>query len=91
VHFLQGHPECPFFGGDREIRLGEIDEFPECIGIQRSLRGDAYNPAYYHPVSHILPTEHVSPPPAEILGSAFVAGGSRGVALEGKTRDLHHR
>jgi NAD-dependent dihydropyrimidine dehydrogenase PreA subunit len=26
-------------------------------------------------VSHILPTEHVSPPPAEILGSATVAGG----------------
>jgi hypothetical protein len=35
----------------------------------------AYNPAYHHPVSHILPTEHVSPPPAEILGSAPVAGG----------------
>jgi NAD-dependent dihydropyrimidine dehydrogenase PreA subunit len=39
----------------------------------------AYNPAYHHPVSHILPTEHVSPPPAEILGSAIAVGGPGGV------------
>ncbi len=68
-----------------------VPELPEGIREERTIARYAYNSAYDHPVSHILPTEHVSPPPAEILGSAFVAGGSRGVALEGKTRDLHHR
>jgi hypothetical protein len=42
----------------------------------------AYNPAYHHPVSHILPTEHVSPPPAEILGSEMFGGGSRGMVSQ---------
>jgi hypothetical protein len=91
VHLAQRHPQSALLGGDGEIGLGEVHELSERIGIQRSLLGYAYNPAYHHPVSHILPTEHVSPPPAEILGSATVAGVLPGVALEGKTRDLHHR
>jgi NAD-dependent dihydropyrimidine dehydrogenase PreA subunit len=56
-------------GGQSEIRLGELDKLAEGIREKRAILRYAYNSAYDHPVSHILPTEHVPPPPAEILGS----------------------
>ncbi|GAB2628155.1 hypothetical protein Aab01nite_22630 [Paractinoplanes abujensis] len=91
MNLTEGDADGALLCGDRKIGLGEIDQLTEGIRVERPILGNAYNSAYHHPVSHILPTEHVSPPPAVILGSATVAGGPRGVALEGKTRDLHHR
>ena len=54
------------------------------VGKKWTILGNAYNSANHHPVSHILPSEHVPPPPGEILGSARNVAVSRGVALEGK-------
>ena len=71
-------------GGDSEFRLGQFDKLTERIREEWAILGNTYNSAYDHPVSHILPSEHVSPPPGEILGSARTVAVSRGVALEGK-------
>ncbi|GIE83772.1 hypothetical protein Are01nite_02520 [Actinoplanes regularis] len=91
VHLAQRHTQGAFGGGECEFGLREVHEFAERIRVQRPIPGYAYNSPYHHPVSHILLSEHASPPSAGILGSAFVVGGSRGAALKGKTRDLHHR
>jgi hypothetical protein len=89
MHLPQGHAQRAVLGGQSEIRLGELDKLAQGVREKRAILRYAYNSAYDHPVSHILPTEHVSPPPGEILGSYRRT--NRGVALEGKTRDLHHR
>jgi hypothetical protein len=79
MHLTERDAKRALVGSDCEFGLGKVDEFPEGIAEERSVLRNAYNPAYHHPVSHILPTEHVSPPPAEILGSANVVGGSGGI------------
>ncbi|GAA2682656.1 hypothetical protein Apa02nite_013490 [Actinoplanes palleronii] len=91
VHLAQRHPQGSLVGRYGEIGLREVDELAQRIREERSIIGYAYNSPYHHTVSHILLSEHALPPSAGILGSAFVVGGPRGVALKGKTRDLHHR
>ncbi|GAA3350428.1 hypothetical protein GCM10020358_76310 [Amorphoplanes nipponensis] len=91
MHLPQRYAQSALGGGESEFRLGQLDELAERVREKWAILGNAYNSADHHPVSHILPSEHVPPPPGEILGSARNAAVSRGVALEGKDRDLHHR
>jgi hypothetical protein len=91
MHLPQGYAQSAGGRGESEICLGELDQLAQSVREKRAIGGNAYNSANDYPVSHILPTEHVPPPPGEILGSARTVAVSRGVALEGKDRDLHHR
>nr|BFE67954.1 hypothetical protein GCM10020092_012550 [Actinoplanes digitatis] len=91
MHLPQRYAQRALGGGQREFRLRQLDQLAEGVGKKWTIMGNTYNSANHHPVSHILPSEHVPPPSGEILGSARTVAVSRGVALEGKDRDLHHR
>jgi hypothetical protein len=43
--------------------LGEVDQFTKSIREELSVATNPYNSTDYHPVSHILPSEHDRPPP----------------------------
>ncbi|BCJ66458.1 hypothetical protein GCM10009779_55020 [Polymorphospora rubra] len=45
------------------MRLGEIDEFAERVGIQGSIVPYPDNSPDHDPMSHILLSEHDRPPP----------------------------
>ena len=84
VHLSQRYAQSALGGGQSEFRLGQFDQLTERVREKWAILGKAYNSANDYPVSHILPSEHVPPPPGEILGSARTVAVSRGVALEGK-------
>jgi hypothetical protein len=84
VHLTQRYAQHALRRGQRELRLGEVDQFPEGVREKGPILRYAYNSAHHHPVSHILPSEHVRPPSGEILGSDLTAAVTVACLLEGK-------